>query len=109
MECDLRGHFYIIPVGRFYLCSGIFELQKRPKKARSRKRYTRLEQNENNFELRNAHTSSLMISDSDSDNEEEIIFDDDLNRQKIHQSGMNGGSLLSKRNGIITNHNQPRA
>jgi len=77
--------------------------------ARSRKRYTRLEQNENNFELRNAHTSSLMISDSDSDNEEEIIFDDDLNRQKIHQSGMNGGSLLSKRNGIITNHNQPRA
>ena len=56
-----------------------------------------------------AHTSSLMISDSDSDNEEEIIFDDDLNRQKVHQSGMNGGSLLSKRNGIITNHNQPRA
>ena len=32
MECDLRGHFYIIPVGWFYLCSGIFELQKGPKK-----------------------------------------------------------------------------
>ena len=60
-------------------------------------------------EFSDAHISSLMVSDSDSDNEEEIIFDDDLNRQKVHQSGMNGGSLLSKRNGIITNHNQPRA
>ena len=30
-----------------------------------------------------AHTSSLMISDSNSDGgDEEIIFDDDLNRQK---------------------------
>ena len=59
--------------------------------------------------ISDAHTSSLMISDSDSDNEEEIIFDDDLNRQH-HSTGMNnGGSSLSKRNGIITNHNQPRA
>ena len=32
MECDLRGHFFIIPVGRFHLCSGIFELQKGTKK-----------------------------------------------------------------------------
>ena len=48
-----------------------------------------------------------MISDSDSDGEEEIIFDDDLNRQKVHKAGMNGG--LNKRNGIIPNHNQPRA
>ena len=59
--------------------------------------------------ISDAHTSSLMISDSDSDNEEEIIFDDDLNQQH-HSTGMNnGGSSLSKRNGIITNHNQPRA
>jgi len=52
-----------------------------------------------------------MISDSDSDGgDEEIIFDDDLNRQtKIHQtSGMNNGGSR-QRNGIIANHNQPRA
>ena len=63
------------------------------------------------FVFSDAHTSSLMISDSDSDGgDEEIIFDDDLNRQtKIHQSsGMNNGGSR-QRNGIIANHNQPRA
>ena len=41
-----------------------------------------------NLVFSDAHTSSLMISDSDSDGgDEEIIFDDDLNRQtKIHIS-----------------------
>ena len=43
-----------------------------------------------------AHTSSLMISDSDSDGgDEEIIFDDDLNRQtKVHifSSGRHSGN-----------------
>ena len=64
-----------------------------------------------NLIFSDAHTSSLMISDSDSDGgDEEIIFDDDLNRQtKIHQtSGMNNGGSR-QRNGIIANHNQPRA
>ena len=84
---------------------------------RSRKRYTRLEQSEENFELRSkyfqscfwlkfyitfdfldAHTSSLMISDSDTENDEEILFDDDLNRKR------NGGNSLNKRNGILINH-----
>ena len=41
-----------------------------------------------------AHTSSLMMSDSDSE-DEEIIFDDDLNRKPI----MNGTNV-NKRNGI---------
>ena len=41
------------------------------------------------FVFSDAHTSSLMISDSDSDGcEEEIIFDDGLNQKtKVHISG----------------------
>lgn len=86
---------------------------------RSRKRYTKLEQNEDNFELRSKisfknnqedssflffftdpHTSSLMISDSDTDNDEEIIFDSDLNRTPLTNGGNGiGGATLSKRNG----------
>ena len=41
-----------------------------------------------------AHTSSLMMSDSDSE-DEEIIFDDDLNRKPILN-----GTNVNKRNGI---------
>ena len=42
-----------------------------------------------NLIFSDAHTSSLMISDSDSDGgDEEIIFDNDHNRQtKVHISG----------------------
>lgn len=46
------------------------------------------------FIFLDAHTSSLMMSDSDSE-DEEIIFDDDLNRKPI----MNGTNV-NKRNGI---------
>ena len=41
-----------------------------------------------------AHTSSLMISDSDSEDDEEIVFTDDLQIPKT------GNGNLSKRNGI---------
>ena len=54
------------------------------------------------FEFSDAHTSSLMMSDSDSE-DEEIIFDDDLNRKPI----MNGN--LNKRNGIPKAQHNARA
>ena len=35
-----------------------------------------------------AHTSSLMMSDSDSEDDEEILFDDDLNRQQLSNGNL---------------------
>lgn len=74
------------------ICGVVFFTCKKKRKGRSRRRYTRLEQQDHNIELRNAHTSSLMMSESDTE-DDEIIFDDDLN---LRSSPRNG---VSKRNG----------
>eukprot|EP00095_Tigriopus_kingsejongensis_P001489 maker-scaffold124_size330879-snap-gene-1.31 protein:Tk01489 transcript:maker-scaffold124_size330879-snap-gene-1.31-mRNA-1 annotation:"hypothetical protein L798_13730" len=60
--------------------------------ARNRQRYSRLQQTEPGIELRNAHTSSIMLSESDS--EDEISFD---SSPKIVNGGPRNGNA-TKRN-----------
>ena len=62
--------------------------------------------NFNLFYFSDAHTSSLMMSDSDSE-DEEIIFDDDLNRKPMMHNGV--GANVNKRNGIAKAKQNARA
>ena len=58
------------------------------------------------YHFPDAHTSSLMMSDSDSE-DEEIIFDDDLNRKPMMHNGV--GANVNKRNGIAKAKQNARA
>jgi len=78
---------------------------KNSSRSRNKSRYTRLEQNDQTFELRNAHTSSLMMSDSDSEDDEEIIIDTDDLPTDSRTLVSNGN--LSKRNGINRTNTNP--
>ncbi|TRY72100.1 hypothetical protein TCAL_16199 [Tigriopus californicus] len=71
----------------------------RTRGARTRQRYSRLQQSEPGIELRNAHTSSIMISESDS--EDEISFDS----PKILNGTTVRNGNTTKRNGFARSQN----